>query len=72
VTWELKFQNNGGRRNCPLLGNSSINMYENSGNGCSCNSRGTVETGVIYVVHDDAIKQEIMSLCLAGKYTTPE
>jgi hypothetical protein len=72
VKWQLKCQNNGGRRNCPLLGNSSINIYENSGNGCSSNSRGTIEIGVIYVVHVDGIKQEIMSLGLAGKYTTLE
>jgi hypothetical protein len=47
VTWQLKGQGIGVRRNCPLLGNSSINMYH--GNGYACNNRRTVENGLSYV-----------------------
>jgi hypothetical protein len=31
VTWQLKGRNNGARRNCPLLGNVSINTYHSNG-----------------------------------------
>jgi hypothetical protein len=47
VTWQLKGRNNGVRRNCPLLDNSLINMYQ--GNGYACNSRETVGNSVFYV-----------------------
>jgi hypothetical protein len=39
VIWQLKGPNNGGRRNCLLPGNGSINVYH--GNGYTYNNRGT-------------------------------
>jgi hypothetical protein len=48
----LKGQNNGAGRNCPLLGNGSINMYYS--NGHTGDNRGTVGNGVFY----EATQQE--------------
>jgi hypothetical protein len=40
VTWQLKAQNNGARRNCPLVGNILMNMYHS--NGYAYDNGGTV------------------------------
>jgi hypothetical protein len=53
MTWQLKGQKNGARRNCSLLGNGIINMC--CCNVCACYSRRTVGNCVFYMVPSEAI-----------------
>jgi hypothetical protein len=53
VTWQLKGRNNGGRRKRPLLVKGSVNTY--SANRYVRKNRGTVESGVFYMVRPEAV-----------------
>jgi hypothetical protein len=53
VTWQLKGQNNGARRNCPLLGNGSVNTY--CGKAYERDSKATVKNGAFYAIRAEII-----------------